>query len=343
MKFAYYNGQTPIGFYQTDTDGNASIYVNQPGFDNNIALNIGACIGAANYKVARADITLGNGSHNIISKALVSNINLDADYRYVAVGNNTVATYGVGDSVNLRSNGTNTINYYGGGGSHLTMYSPTYNAGILTRNVINDYNGSYDTMSSWNDGGGAITANGSHESIDTGHGNYAITTLGSSDALNIYADAKSIDNIKMGSDSSLKIHGGKDQITLNGSGNTVSADALVAGSTINPFGNNEIMFIGSNSSATIHLDLNACGDVITIQAGSDGKYTGNLRITGFGDGDHINLNGFGFSPAVNIFNYYDQYTDSLSLAGGGHIFFDATSYIASNEFSFSTTKGPVIV
>jgi hypothetical protein len=330
MKFAYYYGQTPIGFYQTDAYGNASIYVNQPGFDTNIALNIGACIGAANYKVARADITLGNGNHNIVSKAAVSKINLGADWTATSMGNNTIATYGTSDSVNINSGGTNTINYYGSGHSQLEINSPYYGSGLLTRNVINDHYGNYDTIQSWNDGGGAITANGSGESISVGHGNYAVTALGSGDTICIWADAKSVDNIKMGFGSALTISGGKDQITLNGIGDAVTADALIAGSTINALGNNEIMFIGSNSSAVIHLDLNAVGDAITIQAGSDGNYTGNLRITGFGDGDHINLNGFGFSSGLQCYN---PLTTTINLPGGGHIAFDATSYIAASEFS----------
>jgi len=260
------------------------------------------------------------------------------DYTYNSAGNNVVATYGVGDSVNIYSDGTNTINYYGAGNSQLLISSPSYGSGLLTRNVINDHYGSHDHLQSWNDGGGAVTANGSCEDIAIGHGNYAVTALGSGDIINIYADAKSIDNIKLGSASSLNISGGKDQITLNGSGDTVHADALIAGSTINALGNSEIMFIGSNSSAVIHLDLNAVGDKITIQAGSDGKYTGNLRITGFGDGDHINLNGFGFTYALDTYN---PLTTTISLPGGGHVAFDATSYIAANEFSVGTTQGSV--
>ena len=343
-RYPYFYGNTHqvIGYYDINPINlAAAITVNLPGNNASLAINTGAFIlNPQLYSVLSpiksVNITLGNGANHIVSSGAANTI-------FLGDGNNTVATAGFRDFVYL-GNGNNTVNYYGKGYSVFELGNG--------HNTVVDHNGSHDSF--YVGGNATVIANGSYQQIDAGAGggNVSISALGVADHIAVDANAQSVDTIKMGSSSTLWISGGRDQITLNGNGDTVLADALVAGSNITAHGN-AMLFIGSNSSATIHLDLNA-RNVITIQAlGGDSKYTGTLHVTGFGPDDRMTLNGLGFHKSTGIFTQaqynpvddvlskYDAATHTLSFAGGGRVIFDATSDIRSTEFLVGSAHGRV--
>jgi hypothetical protein len=145
------------------------------------------------------------------------------------------------------------------------------------------------------------------------------------------------------SDDKLVITNGRDTINDTGLGDTVVANNLHGGSVINASANDTMLFIGSNSSAAIHLNPVATGDAITVQALTAPDYTGILSISGFGTGDTMDLQGMGFTSFMDVLSHmtFGPIADTLHLNGGGAINFEAPTAFSSHEFLFSTNSGPV--
>ena len=273
----------------------------------------------------------GSDNHTITTDSSGNKITLGDGKNIISLG------FGSVSNVVILGNGNNTINYGGSGGSTFKLGNGN--------NIINDTSGRNDDFTVGN-GNNIITTTGQ---VTAGSGNNKITATGNGEIINVHANAKSVDTVKINSNSILNISGGKDQITITGTSDTVHANALIAGSTINyqPGGDiyNEMLFIGSNSSAVIHLKPSIhdwMQDKITIQAlGADNKYTGNVEISGFGSTDHINLDGLGFKSFADVkaATTFAGGKDTVALQGGGHIIFDSTNAFTASHFSFATTHG----
>ena len=148
----------------------------------------------------------------------------------------------------------------------------------------------------------------------------------------------------MGDHSSLRISGGTDKISLAGASDTVSANNLIAGSQITAGGNNEMLFLGGNSSTGVHLNPVGMGEQITVQAlDATPNFGGKIDVSGFGVGDTMNLNGLGFTSFIQVLQNMDfgPTQDTLKLSGGGTIAFDNPTAFSASEFKFSTTHGLV--
>jgi hypothetical protein len=302
-------------------------------------------------------ITVGNGKDTITANGNLDVIKFSGNADTVTANGNgdkitggggVVTATGLGDTISL-GNGANkltagsgdTIKVGGGANTITAVANNTITAGDGKNSIT--VTGDKNSITAGK-GDNTVIASGNSETITLGSGNNSVTALGSGDTVTIAANALSHDTVSLGANDSLKISGGTDKISLVGAADTVSANNLIAGSQITAGGNNEMLFLGGNSSTGVHLNPVGTGEQITVQAlDATPNFSGKIDVSGFGVGDTMNLNGLGFTSFIQVLQNMDfgPTQDTLKLSGGGTIAFDNPTAFSASEFKFSTTHGLV--
>jgi hypothetical protein len=310
---------------------------------------------------ATGDITLGNGNDTVTANGPSSVI-------VVGNGNDTVTANGAGTSVNA-GNGNDTINANGSGAvvtagnGNDTINANGSNASVTagSGNDTVNANGNSATVAigtAAGSGNDTINANGDFATVTVGNtsflnGNLFLSATGNGDLLTVNASSTSVDTVAMGGSLAnpdvLHITNGRDTITTNGPGDSIFANNLHGGSVITALANKTNVELGSNSSASVHLNPAATGDVVTVQAlTSTPSYAGTINLSGFGLGDHIDLQGLGFTGSgATLFAEvlkdmtFGPTNDTLHLGGGGAINFLMPTAFSASEFVQSSAHGAV--
>jgi len=254
-------------------------------------------------------------------------------------GNDTVTANGA-SSVITAGNGNDTITA-GGNGDKITLGNG---------NNIVTANGNTDTMTFGN-GNNTVTANGNTDTMTFGSGSNTVTALGSGDHITMSAATTSTDTVSVGSTDTVRITQGTDFLTANGAGDTFYLNSSNFGTTVSAFGNSNSVFLGTNSSALIHLNPAGVGESITVQSlGGSDNYSGTAELSGFGPSDTMDLqslvgglNGMALSNFTQVLDNmtFGATSDTLHLQGGGSVIFDSPIAFKTAEFAFSHTSGPV--
>ena len=325
-------GTAITGTTHVTQSGPKNVIVNLNGGTGAITLGDGNDIVTANGN--GTTILIGNGNNTITA-------NGNGDFIHAGNGNNTITAGGTSDTI-YAGNGNNTITANGNGDA-IT---------VLNGNNTITANGTGDTIAAgW--GNNNITANGNNDTITVGstthvNGNLTLSATGSGDKITVNASPTSVDTITLGSNDTLHITSGKDNITANGAGDDIFGNALVPGSAINALANNTMVFLGSNSSASVHLNPVGTAEAITVQALTTADtYTGTVLISGFGIHDTLDLQGLGFTGftsgahSVLANMTFGPLVDTLALGGGGSVKFVQPTAFSASEFAFSSSYGPV--
>ena len=304
-----------------------------------------------------ASILLGNGDDTVVS---------NGSQEIIVGGNGNDGVTANGNQLFVRlGNGNNTVTANGSG----TNGSPPEQIILGNGNNTVTANGSGTgsaggTQISAGSGSNTITANGNWAQISVGvpgasppNGNLALSATGSNDTITVVASASSNDAMLLGSNATVSVTGGTlSASALTGSGDTFYLNGINAASVLSEGGNNNQTFLGSDSSALVHLGAAATGDAITVQGSGSHSYAGTVEVTGFAAGDQVDLQGlvggitglaFTGSGSALLSQVLANMThnasgDTLSLKGGGAIRFDtpATAYMASSFLATGNT-GPV--
>ncbi len=311
------------------------------GFDN-VTLGNGSG-NAVNFDFAGGSVNATSLGVNTVTQAAaaftVVNVDLNSGTGLISLGNGSdaITANGVG-SVISAGNGNDTVNANGGAVSvTLGNGNDLVNANGNTSSV---------TVGSGND---TINANGLNATVVAGAGSDTINILGYGSTATVTAAATSHDSINLGSNDALRISSGVDAITGT-AGNTIYANALQANSTTELSGNNNMVFLGTDSSTNLLLNQAQTGDNITIQADAGNTYGGTVDISYFNQHDMMDLQGLVGGITGTAINSYASvlenitagpFNDTLHLAGGGAIVFSAVTGFTSSEFTFSSHTGPV--
>ena len=153
----------------------------------------------------------------------------------------------------------------------------------------------------------------------------------------------------MGSSDTLTINSGVDQITGTAA-DTITTNGMQLNSVIQLAGNNNMAFIGSDSSLNLLLNQAQTGNQIMVQADVDNTYSGVVDISYFNQSDLLTLNGLtGGITHTDMTSYASvlanitagSNSDTLHLGGGGAIVFSAITGFTAGEFAFGTHTGPL--
>jgi len=305
-----------------------------------------------------ASLLLGNGND-----AVVANGNQD-----IVVGGNGSdnVTAGGNQLFLLLGNGNNTVVANGSGLNGAPPEQIIVGNGNNTVTANGSGTGSADgTQLTAGSGSNTITANGNWAQISVGargasppNGSLMLSATGGDDTITVNASAGSSDAMLLGSNATVSVTGGTlTASALTGGGDAFYLNGINAGSAISEGGNNNQTFLGSDSSAVVHLGAAATGDVVTVQASTSHHYAGTVEISGFAAGNQVDLQGlvggitdlaFTGSGAALLAQVlanmtHDAGGDTLHLVGDGAIRFDTpgTAYMASSFLATGNT-GPVV-
>ncbi len=265
-------------------------------------------------------VHLGNGNDNVTANGAFSTV-------FLGNGNNTINAGGFGDHIRV-GDGNNTITA----------------------------NGPFDTIMGGN-GNNLVTANGNGTGITLGYGNNTVSATGIGETVTINGKPSSSDTVTVGNSDTVKVTNAT--LTLTGAaGDTFVLNNLQANSVLYENGNNDMTFLGTDSSALVHLNPANMGDVLTVQGDVGKTYAGNVEISGFGNNDKVDLQGlvggvthadFGSLSGASLLSAvlsnmnFGPTGDTLSLVGGGSIKFDApVAAFTVASFASSTHVGPVV-
>ena len=301
---------------------------------------------------ASSTILLGNGNDKITADG-------NQDLVMAGAGNDSVTANGdqnsiiLGDGDNqVIANGIQTLVTVGNGKNTITANGSGPSPGI----------GVQITAGS---GTNSITANGNDATVTVGmagavplNGDLTLSATGSNDTLTVTASDASTDNITVGNNALLSVTNGTATIT-GAAGDSFVLNGLNANSVLYEAGNDNLTFLGSDSCALIHLNPANTGDVLTMQGDPGNTYAGAVEISGFGGNDQIDLQGlvggvthadFGSLSGKALLtavlaNMRDGPTgDTLALAGGGSIKFDApVAAFTVASFASAVTTGPLVL
>ena len=340
----------------------------------NTASNANVTVGLGN---GTGLVTLGGGNDRVTANGAGTSVTAgDGNDTVTANGGNVVVTLGKGNDT-VTANGGNTTVTAGDGKDSVSatgkLSSVTLGNGNDTVNAGSGF-GSTVTVGNGND---LITANGNLDSVTggtgsdtvTANGKFATVTLGVAGSLDgsvnvtatglgaqvtVYASSSSHDTFTVGNNNTfLRVSGGDDTIGPNGnngdSNDNFYLNNAQAGSSIDVFGTNDMLFLGTNSSAHVNLGLDESGNTVTVQGNADNSYTGTVELSGFGPAETLDLQGLD-NPGGTMYTNFGQVVSSLhgtsnsetlDLKGGGSIVFDQQTGFTSNEFQFTTLTGAV--
>jgi hypothetical protein len=319
---------TANGAGSTITLGNGGDTVTANGDGTVIALGNGGDVVTANgnYDV----IAVGSGGDTITANGLMTTVTAGSGNDLItANGNGAVVAAGYGNDT-VSANGAFAVVTLGSGND----------------NVSANGDGAFVIVGNGND---TVSANGANASVTMGYGNDSLSLTGSMSIATINANSYSHDSVTLGSTDSLNISGGTDNI-YGTAGDAVYANALKVNSSLQLTGNNNMAFIGSDSSVNVLLNQAQSGDQITIQADNGNTYGGVVDISYFDQADLMTLNGLVGGITDTAINSLSSIianmtagpnADTLHLAGGGSIVFSAVTGFTSSEFAFGTHTGPV--
>ena len=334
----------------TLSGNNNAIIVNTPPGTGTDTVQLGVGTGdMVNLGAAGGSVTawapFGTTTHvmQIGSRSVTVNLHGGTGIITLGDGNDHVTANGNVSTIHL-GNGNNTIN---AGGNHDHVFVGNGSNTITA-------NGANDTIIGGN-GNDTVTAGGPGTSITLGHGNDVVTAT-SGDTVTILSAPTATDSVTVGNNNTVAVTHGTSTIT-GGAGNTFVLNGLNAHSVIYENGNNNLTFIGSDSSLLAHLNPANSSDVLTVQGDVGKTYAGNVEISGFGNNDQVDLQGlvggvthadFGslsgsaLLGAVLANMNFGPTGDTLSLVGGGSIKFDApVAAFTVGSFASSTNTGPV--
>jgi hypothetical protein len=305
-----------------------------------------------------------SGSHPLLARisqnasaVRVLNIDLNNGQGIIALGNGSDAITASGPTSVSAGNGNDVVKINGGGGAYVNLGGGSDVVlinGEMDQVTLGDGN---DTcfakgaraLVTVGDGNDNISASGYKSIIIAGNGNDTVSMTGAASRASINAVATSHDTVAMGSGDAISISSGVDQMTGIAYDN-IYANAMQINSGIQLAGNNNVAFIGTDSSVNIFLNPAQTGDQITIQGDVGDTYSGIVDISFFNQSDLMTLNGLtggithaelnSFSSVLaNITTGPDA--DILHLGGGGEVVFSPTTVLMSSEFAFGTQTGPV--
>jgi hypothetical protein len=354
------------GTVTVSQDGGASavVNINLPNGTGIIFLGNGSDSITANG--ANSSIIAGDGNDTVNANGNGTGILLgNGDDTVNANGSNAIVIAGNGTDI-VNANGTlaevslgygnDVVNANGGGASVVagdgndTVYANGAGASVSLGNG-NDYvsaNGLGATVMAGN-GNDTVSANGGSSSVTLGWGNDTVSATGPASSVLINAISTSQDSVTVGSSDAVRITSGIDAIS-GVAGDQVYLNGAQLNSTLLLTGNNNMAFIGSDSSVNIMLNQAQTGNAITVQADTGNTYGGVIDISQFNLHDSMTLNGLYGGVDGQLINSYAEVlknitagpvSDTLHLAGGGSIVFAAVTGFTSSEFHFGLTTGPV--
>jgi len=194
-----------------------------------------------------------------------------------------------------------------------------------------------------------VNANGGLSSVTLGSGNDTVSITGPFSSVLINAASTSHDSVTAGSSDTVRITSGIDTISGVASDNVYLNNAQI-NSTLLLSGNNNMAFIGTDSSVNIMLNQAQMGNAITVQADVGNTYGGVVDVSQFNLHDTMTLNGLYGGVDGQLLNSYLEVlknitagpvSDTLHLVGGGSIVFASVTGFTSSEFHFGLTTGPV--
>jgi len=307
--------------------GNGNDTVTANGNGTSITLGNGADAVIANGNAAI--VVAGNGSDNVTANGLGASVTLGNGNDTVAAnGNGAVVTLGGGNDI-VNANGIGAVVTAGSGND--TVNANGAGAGV--------------TLGNGND---IVNANGG-STVTLGYGNDTVSATGAGSSVSITAIASSSDTVTVGSNYNVNITSGVDQISAFADG-SVTLNGAQLNSNVLFAGNNNMAFIGTDSSVNLALNPSGSAESITVQADNGNTYGGVVGISDFNTSDLLVLNGLvgGMNgQALNSFTeVLDNMTggptsDTLHLAGGGSIVFSADTPFTASEFQFGNQTGHI--
>lgn len=366
-------GTTTIVTFSVISAGNGNDSAQLGGYGNTITFGNGnnnVDLLNANYGNL---VSLGNGN-NVV--------NLNNGYAdIVALGNGSNTVSGTGDptgSGNTAYNvGDNSVTATDSAAS-----SNTVNLGSSTGNTITLGNGTDNVTTG---GNSAVTAGNGNDTvtIDTVkllgvvNGNDVITLGTGNDTVNAGAGVNNVisvggagggsDTVKAtGTGQTVTMTGSGassvDKVTVGGSSDVTVTDATVTatgsfdnttfdlthdfGSTVNAYGDNDLLEFIKNTTAAVNLNNSSADDEIQVYGNGSAAYTGTLTLNNFNsdNGGFIDLEGLDGKNGSALNSFGAVLANStitgggnfqINLDGGGKIVLAATNVVNASEFHFS--------
>jgi len=264
---------------------------------------------------------------------------------------NGIGNISLGDGKDIiTTNGASSVITAGNGNDDVAANGNGDKITLGSGNNIVVANGNTDTMTFGN-GNNTVTAHGNTDTMTFGSGSNTVTALGSGDHITMSAATTSTDMVMVGSADTVRITNGTDILTANGAGDIFYLNNSNFDSAVNAFGNSDSVFLGTNSSALIHLNPAGVGEAVTVQSlGGLDNYSGIAELTGFGPSDTMDLqsligglNGAALNSFASVLANmtFGATSDTLHLHGGGSVIFDSPTAFTTTEFAFSHSSGPV--
>jgi hypothetical protein len=356
-------GTATTGVTTVTQSGPNSVTVNLNNGTGNISLGAGSDTVTANGN--GTIVTLGAGSSYATEKVTAngSNDTITVGDASSYGGSSTISalTLGTpplpGDTITVTSNeATNTL--AGGNNSTITFNNtggfPYYPTGNVhnTVTVGSGDNATFNNEAGYYGDTNTVTggANNSFTFNDAGSGtpdyNTATVTTGSS--LTFNSVASSVDKFTVGASgataatTTVAETNGTSIGLANGPNDVFLLNGVNSGSTLSAlFGNEKIAF-GLDSSDKVSISTAATNDVFTVQADTTaGSYGGNINITGFANGDTIDLQSLvGAVDHKALTSYAEVKANWTQVGGNTDILLKGGGSILLNNITIFTTSGP---